>query len=144
MTASIGLLRRSGARPVAPRVSTFTRTFWDSLASGRLVSTRCRQCGRISFPPKPLCRSCWSEDIEWVDLDPAGTLYSLTRVHVVPRAFLSDALYDIGIVDLACGVRLLSRLLDVDAQTGVGSPVRMVATIYDDGPLFAARVERPA
>ena len=143
-TVSLELLRRPGARPFPPRVSTFTRPFWDALATGRLISTRCGQCGRISFPPKPLCRSCWSEEIDWIDLRPSGTLYSFTRVHVVPRAFLADALYDIGIVDLADGVRLMCRLLDVDADTAIGGAVRMVSLIYDDGPLFAARVARRA
>lgn len=140
-TISIERVRRIGPRPVAPRVSTFTRPFWDALAAGRLISTHCRQCGRVSFPPKPLCRSCWSEDIDWIDLPSNGTLYSFTRVHVVPRAFLSDALYDIGIVDLPNGVRLMCRLLDAGPGTEVGSAVRMVSAIYDDGPLFAARVE---
>ena len=140
LTVSLELLRRPGARPFPPRVSTFTRPFWDSLATGRLISTRCQQCSRISFPPKPLCRSCWSEEIDWIGLQPSGTLYSFTRVHVVPRAFLADALYDIGIVDLADGVRLMCRLLDVDADTVIGGAVQMVSLIYDDGPLFAARV----
>ena len=136
-------VRRPGQRPLAPRVSVFTRPFWDALSDGRLISTQCRQCGRVSFPPKPLCRSCWSEEIDWIDLPPDGALYSLTRVHVVPRAFVSDALYDIGIVDLPNGVRLMCRLLDVGPDTQVGAAVRMVSAIYDDGPLFAARVESP-
>ena len=140
-TTPIERVRRPGRRPLAPRVSAFTRPFWDALSDGRLISTRCRQCGRVSFPPKPLCRSCWSEDIEWIDLPSNGALYSLTRVHVVPRAFVSDALYDIGIVDLPNGVRLMCRLLDAGPDTQVGWAVRMVSTIYDDGPLFAARVE---
>ena len=140
-TTPIERVGRPGRRPLAPRVSAFTRPFWDALSDGRLISTRCRQCGRVSFPPKPLCRSCWSEDIEWIDLPSNGALYSLTRVHVVPRAFVSDALYDIGIVDLPNGVRLMCRLLDAGPDTQVGWAVRMVSTIYDDGPLFAARVE---
>ena len=140
-TTSIERVRRPGPRPVPPRVSTFTRPFWDALAGGRLISTHCRQCGRVSFPPKPLCRSCWSEDIDWIDLPSSGTLYSFTRVHVVPRAFLTDALYDIGIVDLLNGVRLMCRLLNAGPDTEIGSSVRMVSAIYDDGPLFAARVE---
>ncbi len=139
-TPSIERVPRPGPRPLPPRVSVFTRPFWDALAGGRLISTRCRQCGRVSFPPKPLCRSCWSEDIEWVDLPSTGVLYSFTRVHVVPRAFLADALYDIGIVDLPNGVRLMCRLLDAEPDTDIGSSVRMVSAIYEDGPLFAARV----
>ena len=135
------IVRRSGRRPFPPRVSAFTRPFWDALGEGRLITTACRGCGRLSFPPKPVCRECWSDAVDWRALQPSGVLYSFTRVHVVPRAFVSDALYDIGIVDLPNGVRLMCRLLDVGPDTQVGSAVRMVSAIYDDGPLFAARVE---
>lgn len=140
-TTSIERVHRPGVRPFPPRISVFTRRFWDALAAGQWISTQCRQCGRVSFPPKAHCRSCWSEDIDWVGLPSKGRLYSFTRLHVVPRAFVSDALNDIGIVDLPNGVRLMCRLLDVQADTGVDSVVRMVTILYEDGPLFAARVE---
>jgi hypothetical protein len=35
----------------------------------------------------------------------------------------------------------MCRLLDVGPGAAIGSAVRMVSAIYDDGPLFAARVE---
>lgn len=133
------ILRRHGSRPFPPRVSAFTRPFWDALSEGRLITSGCRACGLLSFPPKPLCRACWSEDIEWRALHPVGTLYSFTRVHVVPRAFIADGLYDIGIVDLTDGVRLLCRLIGDMAQFAPDAPIEMVVPMYDDGPLFAAR-----
>jgi uncharacterized OB-fold protein len=66
-------------------------------------------------------------------------LYSYTRVHVVPRAFVADGLYDIGIVDLADGVRLMCRLMGEFTSFVPDAPVEMVVAMYDDGPLFAAR-----
>ena len=133
------IVRRQGNRPFPPRVSAFTRPFWDALAEGRLITSSCRRCGRLSFPPKPVCRDCWSEDIEWRDLRPTGVLYSFTRVHVVPRAFLADALYFIGIVDLADGVRMMCRLMGEQSRFAPEVPVEMMVLTYDDGPLFAAR-----
>ena len=82
---------RAGARPFPPRVSSFTRPFWDALGQGRLTTTACGDCGRLSFPPKPLCRGCWSRAMTWRELKPAGVLYSCTHVHVVPGAFVADA-----------------------------------------------------
>jgi uncharacterized OB-fold protein len=137
--APMPVLRRAGARPFPPRVSAFTRPFWDALAEGRLVTTGCKACGRLSFPPKPLCRDCWSEDVAWRPLTPHGRLYSFTQVHVLPRAFQEDGLGSIGIIDLADGVRLMCRLLAGPAQHRCEAPVEMVALAYDDGPLFAAR-----
>jgi uncharacterized OB-fold protein len=128
-----------GVRPFPPRVSAFTRPFWTALAEGRLITTACRACSRLTFPPKPVCRDCWSDAYDWRELRPAGVLYSYTRMHVVPRAFVADGLCDIGIVDLSDGPRLMCRLLGEPARFAPDAPVEMVVALYDDGPLFAAR-----
>ncbi len=133
------ILQRAGRRPFPPRVSAFTRPFWDALSDGRLMTTSCARCQRLSFPPKPVCRECWSQDFTWRALEPRGVLYSFTRVHVVPRAFVADGLYDIGIVDLTDGVRLMCRLMGDATQFAPDASVEMMVLTYDDGPLFAAR-----
>ena len=131
--------KRAGKRPFPPRVSAFTRPFWDALADGRLVTTCCSACDRLTFPPKPVCKGCWSRAMAWRDLKPEGILYSFTRVHVVPRVFLADQLYDIAIVDLADGIRMMCRLVGHPATFAIEAPVEMLTLMYDDGPLFAAR-----
>jgi uncharacterized OB-fold protein len=137
--SAMDILRRTGNRAFPPRVSEFTRPFWNALGDGRLVTTGCQDCGRLTFPPKPLCKSCWSRNMAWRHLRPNGRLYSFTRVHVVPRAFVADELYDIGIVDLADGVRLMCRLIGDPSTFTIDAPVDMITLLYDDGPLFAAR-----
>lgn len=135
-------IRMPGERPFTPRVSAFTRPFWDGLADGHLCSTRCPVCGTFSFPPRNLCRGCWGRDVIWSPLPTRGTLYSFTRIHVVPAAFAAQAPYAIGIVDLAEGPRLMCRLVG-DIDTGhLGGPVEMLVLQYDDGPLFGARPTR--
>jgi len=130
----------TGARPFPPRVSAFTRPFWEALAQGRLITTRCTACGTLSFPPRNLCRECWSRNLEWVPLAPHGRLYSFTRVHVVPGAFSADAPYAIGIVDLADGVRLMCRMMGEVSAAHLDGPAQMAVLRYDDGPLFGATV----
>lgn len=135
-------IRMPGERPFAPRVSAFTRPFWDGLADGCLRSTRCPICGVFSFPPRNLCRGCWRRDLTWSPLPTRGTLYSFTRIHVVPAAFSAQAPYAIGIVDLDQGPRLMCRLVG-DIDTGhLGGPMEMLVLQYDDGPLFGARSTR--
>lgn len=126
-------------RPFPPRVSAFTRPFWDALAGGRLITTRCRDCGLQGFPPRNLCRGCWGRNLEWVPLAAGGTLYSWTRVHVAPEAFKQAGAYAIALVDLDDGVRLMCRLLGEPTLDDVGRRVEMVVMVYADGPLFAAR-----
>ncbi len=125
--------------PVRPRISGFTRPFWDALAQGCLLGTRCDACGTTSFPPRNLCRGCWARSVRWVDLAATGSLYSYTRVHVAPGAFRGEAPYAIGLVDLDDGVRLMCRLVGNVVPGDLDAPVEMVVLDYADGALFGAR-----
>jgi uncharacterized OB-fold protein len=132
-----------GPRPFAPRTSAFTQPFWEALEGGRLITTQCNACDSRSFPPRNLCRHCWSQSLRWIDLAPTGTLYSFTRVHVAPARFRADTPYAIGIIDLIDNVRLMCRMVDeVDAKD-LDRTVEMVVLKYDDGPLFGARLRPP-
>ena len=114
--------------------------YWAGLRDGVLRVQRCAACGTLSFPPRNLCRECWSQNLDWVALAPQGRLYSFTRVHVVPGAFSADAPYAIGIVDLVDGVRLMCRMMGEVSPADLDGPVRMAVLRYDDGPLFGAAV----
>lgn len=139
MAERMAIIERAGRRPFPPRVSSFTEPFWTALSQGRLTATSCRGCGRISFPPKPVCRSCWSKDIAWRDLVPRGMLYSFTVNHVAPRAFRHEAPYTVALVDLEDGIRLMCGMVGFPGLPDIGGAVDMVVLSYDDGPLFAAR-----
>ena len=132
---TLEIVKVAGARPIAPRVNLFTERFWSALAAGRFETTRCTNCQRISFPPKAHCPGCGSRNIEWVEIGGRGRLYSATIVHQSAAVFGTEP-FTAAIVDLECGVRLVTRLIDaapLDAQ------VELVVLSFDDGPLFAAR-----
>ena len=96
-----------------PRVTRFTRPFWEALDAGRLTTTRCRACGHLTFPPRLLCPDCWGQDVEWTRLSGRGILHSFTEVWAAPGPFAAEVPYVLGLVDLEEGVRCLSR---VDAR----------------------------
>ncbi len=133
-------VQMQGPRPFPPRVSGFTQPFWRGLNAGRLLCTRCKTCGQQSFPPRNLCRACWSTSLEWVELSTTGKLYSFTRIHVAPQAFRSDAPYSIGIIDLERGPRMMCRLIGEIRPEHMGASMSMLVLLYDDGPLFGARL----
>ena len=138
MTLEIISVDRRRAYP--PRVSAFTRPFWDRLAIGIWRSTCCNNCGKFSFPPKPVCPHCWSDDVEWKDLSARGKLYSWTRVYAAPTAFADETPYELGIVDLDIGLRIAMRMIrQPDVSIMSGMPMQVVALRYLDGPMFAAR-----
>lgn len=127
-------------RSYSPRVSAFTKPFWEGLRARRWKTTCCEACGKFTFPPKPVCPHCWSEKMEWKALSTTGVLYSWTRIHFAPSAFVEEAPFAVGIVDLDVGLRLAARLVDVRGREfRPGIPVEMVVMQYEDGPLFAAR-----
>ena len=125
-------------RAVAPRVTSFTRTFWEALARGEFLVTECGNCKQKTFPPRVHCRHCWSRDTHWLAMSGKGTLYSHTHIHALPRIFEAEAApLHVGIVDLVEGVRVgLSIHGEVNA---LDTPVELVVLAYQDGPLFAAR-----
>ena len=124
-----------GPRPWPPRVSAFTRPFWDALAEGRLTTTRGRTSGRLTFPPKPFCPYDWGE-VEWVDLSGRARLYSQTVIHAAPAVFAREAPIHNGIVDLDEGVRVAARIL---GDAALDAAMECVVLRYADGPLFAFR-----
>jgi uncharacterized protein len=53
--------------------------FYENLRQGRFTTTRCRDCGHVSFPPGVICHKCWSENLEWVDLPQRATVACFTE-----------------------------------------------------------------
>jgi len=126
-------------RSYPPRVTAFTQPFWQALSEGRLQTTRCRACGRLSFPPKPICPHCWTEDVEWTPVAGRGRLYSWTRIHAGPEMFAHELPYEVGIVDLDAGLRVAVRLVLKPGQAcAPDRAVRLVVLQFLDGPLLAA------
>lgn len=127
------------ARAYPPRVSAFTEPYWKALADGHLITTFCTRCGKPTFAPKPVCPHCWCDEMRWADLCTTGTLYSWTRVYAAPRAFVEEAPFTLGIIDLDVGLRLACRLHVTEHQDIVpGMPFNLAALSYLDGPMLVA------
>ncbi len=129
-------VKMAGNRPWPPRITDHSKHFWDALAESKLVTTRGKSSGKLTFPPKPFCPYDWGQEVEWVPLSGKGRLYSQTVIHAVPTAFQHEAPIRNGIVDLAEGLRVAARILGEPALDGA---VECVVLDYDDGPLFGFR-----
>jgi uncharacterized protein len=132
------IIRIDWPRSYPPRPTNCTKTFWDSLSQGIFQTSRCNDCDRLTFPPKPICPHCWSSSLRWEPLSGRGTLYSRTIIHAVPAVFSQEAPIHVGIIDLDEGLRVVTRLLGTEALP-LGSAMEIMVTEYTDGPLFAAR-----
>ena len=121
-----------------PEVDDLTRPFWEGTAAGELRMQACGACGRLRFPPRPMCPFCQSLDVEWRVMSGRGTVWSYVVPHppVLP-AFEPLAPYNVVVValDEDPTLRLVGNLLaspdgainEVDPSTiRIGEPVRVV------------------
>jgi uncharacterized OB-fold protein len=82
----------------------------DYLEKGKVMMTKCQQCGKVFFPPKADCPRCVSSNVEWLEITSTGTLLTFTVVNYGPSGFENDTPYTLGIAEFEEGVRVLARV----------------------------------
>jgi uncharacterized OB-fold protein len=115
-----------------------SRPFWEGTAKGELRVQACAACGRLRFPPRPMCPACHSVEASWRILSGRGTIWSFVVAHppLLP-AYAALAPYNVVVVALEEDptIRLVSNLVaspdsginEVDpAGIRIGEPVRVV------------------
>lgn len=85
-----------------------THQFWDSLEKGKFVTTRCGDCGVVSFPPQTDCPRCTSDNAEWVPMGTDAELLTFTYVTVTPTSFVENDPYVVAIGKLKDGLKVLA------------------------------------
>jgi uncharacterized protein len=115
--------------------------FWSDLSSGDFVLQKCQDCGFWQHYPRVICKSCWSDRLDWDKPSGVGTVISFTDVHIPGHpAFASLAPYRLLIVELQEGPRLLSR--EKGGLTLMpNDKVRAVVTQNPNGPLLLFEAE---
>ncbi len=84
-----------------------------ALSEGRFLIQRCEDCGRHVFYPRQVCPHCGGAALAWVEPSGTGTVYSTTTVRRKPEA---GGDYDVSLIDLDEGVRMMSRVEGVPPQ----------------------------
>ncbi len=101
------------------------------LEAGELGFQRCRGCGAAIFYPRVLCPACGGVSLEWRASSGRGTVYATTAV------YRRDAEpYNVALVDLEEGFRMMSRVEGVPAEeVEVGTRVTLQISREEDGPV---------
>jgi len=73
--------------------------FVNFLTQGKVMATRCRDCGTVSFPPKMDCPDCMSSNAEWFEITGPATLETFAVVTYGPSGFENDAPYTLAIAN---------------------------------------------
>lgn len=105
--------------------------FYENLKQGRLTTTKCKDCGVVSYPPRVICPECYSENLEYIDLPKKGKVIVFSEeVKGVPLGFQSPLVH--AVIDLGVDParRLLVRVVNCPAGTlNKGDEVQLV--IFD-------------
>jgi len=73
--------------------------FIDHLEKGTLMGTRCKDCGKLFFPPRAHCDVCRTANMEWFEVSGAGRLVSFSTLKYAPTGFQDDLPYTIALLD---------------------------------------------
>jgi len=87
--------------------------FYKHVLQEKLMGGKCRKCGKVHLPPRPLCDNCFSKEFEWVELPQKGKLLTYTVIHVAPTQFQGMTPYAVGIVQLDDGVKIPGMIIGV-------------------------------
>jgi len=113
------------------------------LNEGKIMGSRCKKCGALAVPPRPICVSCFGSKMEWVQFKGDGKLAAFTSIVVAPPPMAKEGFgrnnpYIVGVVELQEGVKIVARITGVDAkkpeQIKVGTPLQAEFLQRGEGP----------
>ena len=114
----------------------------ESLKARKLIGSRCRTCGRLFLPARPICPDCRGKDMEPVEFKGKGKLVAFTGICVPPPMMLEEGYsrekpYCCGVVELEEGVRISARIIGVDVnrpdRIKTGTPVEVEFVSHPQG-----------
>ena len=117
-----------------------TRSFSDVsykqfLNEDKLMGCKCKGCGILYLPPRPLCIECYSSDMEWVEMKSKGKLAAFTAIYVGPPSMVAEEGFDrknpycVGVVELEGEVKIGARIEGVDTKNPETIKVGMPLTV---------------
>lgn len=115
------------AAPLGPEAQ-----FRAFLAEGKFMIQRSRSTGAYVFYPRVAAPGTGEMDLEWVEASGDGVVYSTTVVRNRPE---KGGDYNVALIDLAEGPRMMSRVVDIEpAAVRIGMKVRAKVGELDGAP----------
>jgi uncharacterized OB-fold protein len=101
----------------------------------RLEAGKCKQCGKIYFPPRLVCHDCHGREFDTVRLSREGKVVTFTVIRVPPAQFADQAPYAMGLIEVEPGVRVMTQIVDCDLDdVEIGMSVRLeFRKVLEDG-----------
>jgi uncharacterized OB-fold protein/acyl dehydratase len=106
--------------------------WWDRVDKGELPIQRCKTCGTLHHPPRPMCGRCQSTEWDSIAAKGGGTIYSYTVIHQ-PKFPGYDYPIVCAVIELDEGTRIVSNVVGCDpAEVKIGMRVQLSMDKIDD------------
>lgn len=108
------------------------QVYKDHLKNNNFSLPKCIDCGEFHFFPRVVCPHCGGFNLTWEKLSGLGEVYSTTTIR---RKAERGGDYNVSLITLAEGPRLMSRVEGVDDQAvSIGDAVQVLINNDSDEP----------
>ena len=125
---------------VIPVSDEASKPFWDAVNEKRLMVQNCTSCKNLQYPPRPACRDCGSDKLEWKETSGRGHILAYLVVEDGRlRRRIPDQPYNYAVITLDEDPRInfLSNLPGIPTyQVPVGAPVEVTFDEVAPGQLI--------
>jgi uncharacterized OB-fold protein len=117
-----------------PNVNPETEPYWEAAADERLLVQECQDCGLVYAYPRAHCPDCFSDDVEWIEAEGTGEVYTYTVSRQMSGWPEEDLPLILAYVELDEGPRITTNIVDCDpedVEVGTSVEVQFVDTEDD-------------
>jgi len=122
------------------------RFFTELRDHKRIMGARCRKCSRIMVPPRIFCEECFVQDMEWVEVEPKGTLVTFGDSYFSTDGKRLKDPWMLGIVRFNGSdgglIHFIGEARPEDLK--IGMPMEVVFNDKREGNIFDIKYFRPA
>ena len=99
-----------------------------NIENGRLLGSKCSNCGKYFFPLRIVCANCYNREMNEVELSATGIIDTFTVSRIpLPGSVITDVPYGLANVKLPEGVIVESVLTDCDVESlSIGMKVQLL------------------
>lgn len=121
-----------------PEPTPLSQPYWNALKRGHLTFQCCRKCSHAWLPARAECPNCLAAEWNWTEAVGKGRLVSwVIYHHAYHEEFKSRLPYNVALVELDEGPRLVTNIVNPEAGLKADRPVKL--KIEDEHGVALAR-----